>query len=252
MCVRARIVIAVIFSCVLTTCTTKPDKPVYYRYEQKYHTVLKGDTLYSIAYQHGLDYQKLAAWNNIGKPYMIFPGQKILLKESAASKDRRPKSATRKRAEASPASVAKGQSSLNSQVKDSTKSAVVTQQVQHGWTWPTRGEVIRKFSVKGRGNKGIDISGKVGQAVFAASSGKVVYSGSGLPGYGNLVIVKHSEQYLSAYAHNSRLLVKEGKAVTRGQKIAELGSTGTNSPRLHFEIRKFGKPVDPLRYLPKE
>ncbi|MDE0249973.1 MAG: peptidoglycan DD-metalloendopeptidase family protein [Gammaproteobacteria bacterium] len=252
MCVRARLVIAIIISCILAACSTEPDRPVYYQYEKKYHTVLKGDTLYSIAYQHGLDYQELAAWNKIGKPYTIFPGQKILLKLSAPSKDRGLNSATRKRTEVPAAAAATNRQPIKQQTKDSIKPSTAAKQAQHGWTWPTRGKVIRKFSVKGRGNKGIDISGKVGQAVLAASSGKVVYSGSGLPGYGNLIIVKHSEQFLSAYAHNSRLLVKEGKVVTRGQKIAELGSTGTNSPRLHFEIRKFGKPVDPLRYLPKE
>ena len=123
--------------------------------------------------------------------------------------------------------------------------------INHKWNWPTKGKVIRTYSSRLGGNKGIDIAGKIGQPVLAASSGKVVYSGNGLSGYGNLIIVKHSEQFLSAYAHNKRLFVKEGGEVKLGEKIAELGKSGTTEPKLHFEIRYKGKPVDPLKYLPK-
>ena len=252
--VCARIVSASILLCILTSCATLQDRPVYYRYEQNYHTVLKGDTLYSIAYQHGLDYQQLAAWNNISKPYTIYPGQRLRLKEATApSRSRAAAGASKKQVERGAVSASnKRKAEIPVRTAKAAKPVKKAGLSQHEWAWPTHGKVIRKYSARGRGSKGIDIAGKVGQDVLAASSGKVVYSGSGLPGYGNLIIVKHSERYLSAYAHNSRLLVKEGKMVTRGQKIAELGSTGAQSPRLHFEIRQYGKPVDPLRYLPKK
>ena len=116
------------------------------------------------------------------------------------------------------------------------------------WAWPLAGRVIAGFSEPA--NKGLDIAGKAGEPVFATAPGRVVYSGTGLRGYGRLVIIKHNKTFLSAYAHNSAILVKEGQNVARGQKIAEVGSTDAESPRLHFEIRRFGKPVDPARYLP--
>ncbi|WP_413285179.1 peptidoglycan DD-metalloendopeptidase family protein [Vibrio sp. MA40-2] len=118
------------------------------------------------------------------------------------------------------------------------------------WLWPTKGRIIKKFSVGEQGNKGIDIAGQRGQSIVSTASGKVVYSGNALRGYGNLIIVKHNDNYLSAYAHNERLLVSEGQNVKAGQKIATMGSSGSNSVRLHFEIRYQGKSVNPNRYLP--
>lgn len=117
------------------------------------------------------------------------------------------------------------------------------------WIWPTTGKLLSSFS---NNSKGVKISGQAGQPILASAAGEVVYSGHGLRGYGNLIIIKHSNIFLSAYAHNSRLLVKEGESVTRGQKIAEMGKTDTDTTQLHFEIRKHGKPVDPLKYLPNE
>lgn len=119
------------------------------------------------------------------------------------------------------------------------------------WRWPHGGTVIAGFSTSGKVNKGVDIAGKSGDDVKAAANGSVVYAGSGLLGYGNLIIVNHSEHYLSAYAHNRKILVQEGEDVEAGQVIAELGSTGTEKPMLHFEIRRNGNPVDPTRYLPR-
>jgi len=116
-----------------------------------------------------------------------------------------------------------------------------------GWIWPTSGQLLSSFSAN---SKGLKISGQMGQAIVATAAGEVVYSGDGLRGYGNLVIIKHNDTLLSAYAHNSKLLVKEGETVTQGQKIAEMGSTDTDSPQLHFEIRRHGKPVDPMEFLP--
>jgi lipoprotein NlpD len=116
------------------------------------------------------------------------------------------------------------------------------------WMWPASGKLVSKYAEGG--NKGVDIGGRIGEPVYAAAAGKVMYSGSGVRGYGNLVIIKHNEKYLSAYAHNKSILVKEGQSVKRGQKIAELGDSGTDSAKLHFEIRRFGKPIDPLQFLP--
>jgi lipoprotein NlpD len=120
------------------------------------------------------------------------------------------------------------------------------------WKWPAQGKLIRGYSTTGTVHRGIDLKGKLGEPVYAANSGVVVYAGSGLKGYGNLVIVKHNEYYLSAYGHNSELLVSEGDKVKSGQQIAKIGDTGTNELKLHFEIRRDGKPVDPTRLLPKQ
>lgn len=242
-----RQVVAGIFFALLAGCASPPEIPVYYKYAQNDHKVLKGETLYSIAYQHGLDYRELAAWNRIAEPYTIYPGQRLQLKGPKIPLGTRTQTATAPKKKAK----AKQPPPAARKKTPAAKQAKASRPAKHGWVWPIRGKIIQKYSPKGGGNKGIDIAGKPGQAILAASSGKVVYSGNGLPGYGNLIIVKHSEQYLSAYAHNRRLLVKEGRSVTRGQKIAELGSTGARSPRLHFEIRRHGKPVNPLRYLPK-
>ncbi len=119
------------------------------------------------------------------------------------------------------------------------------------WRWPTQGELIQRFSTSDLTRQGIGIGGRAGQAVVAAADGEVVYSGSGLRGYGELIIVKHSPEYLSAYAHNRKRLVNEGQRVRAGQPIAELGRTGADRDKLHFEIRRGGKPVDPLGYLPR-
>lgn len=131
---------------------------------------------------------------------------------------------------------------------DPTPSAINTEDGV-SWSWPANGKVVAGFNDT-TSAKGLDIAGVQGQAVLAAAAGKVVYSGSGLRGYGNLVIIKHNETYLSAYAHNSKILVKEGQAIAKGQKIAEMGSSDASRVQLHFEIRKLGKPVDPIKYLP--
>jgi lipoprotein NlpD len=120
-----------------------------------------------------------------------------------------------------------------------------------GWSWPAKGKVIERFSTRNPQNKGIDISGKKGESVNAAAAGTVVYAGKGLRGYGNLVIIKHDAKFLSAYAHTSRILVREKEKIKAGQIIAEIGSTGTDRVKLHFEIRRNGRPVDPLQFLPK-
>ena len=244
-----------IFILFLTACVSNQNSKVTYDYDHGYHTVFKGETLYSISFRHGFDYKQIAAWNNIRPPYTIYPGQRLRLTPSpVTSKTYAKKSKSQSTRSTKTARSSKTTTAKKSTSKKSTPSPskTVSKPINHEWGWPTKGKIISNYSLKTGGNKGIDIAGKEGQGVFAASSGKVVYSGNGLVGYGNLIIVKHSEEYLSAYAHNRKLLVKEGGSVTRGQKIAELGSSGAKSPRLHFEIRRNGKPVDPLKYLPKK
>jgi len=191
-----------------------------------WYVVRSGDTLFSIAWRHDLDYQDVARWNRMGPPYLIRPGDKVRLYPPPSS-----------------TSTARARSRSPS---PSSAPARMT----GGWIWPTQGRMIRGFSPS-RGSKGIDIAGKLGQPVIAAAAGRVVYQGSGLPGYGRLIIIKHDEVYLSAYAHNEKILVKEGQAVRGGQTIATLGATEADRPTLHFQIRRHGAPVDPLRYLPK-
>ena len=229
-----------------------------------YHTVKKGDTLYAIAWQHGLDYREVASWNRIRAPYLIYPGERLRVKRPPAykaSKTRPGKPGQPVRSSAKSGSA--GGSRFGSgaartppppQVARTESRPVIKKSEPRAakavnWTWPAEGKVVRRFAKEG--NRGVDIAGKLGQPVYAAGDGRVVYSGSGLVGYGKLIIVKHNKEYLSAYAYNDKLLVQEGDTVAGGQRIADMGRTGANQVKLHFEIRRNGKPVDPLRYLPK-
>jgi len=209
------------------------------------YKVKKGDTLYSISWRYGLDYKSLAKINKIRSPYKIYIGQKLYFK----SKNTKVAKAGTSKTSSKKVTTAKKTSST----KKSTTSKKTPQGSQYNltWRWPTKGSVISTFSKSSTGRKGIDIAGKQGQTIQAAAAGKVVYSGNGLPRYGNLLIIKHNDVYLSAYAHNQKLLVKEGQKIKAGQKIATLGRSGTQRDQLHFEIRRNGKPVDPLRFLPK-
>ena len=190
-------------------------------------TVRKGDSLYALAEQYNVSAKQLASINGLKSPYTIRPGQ--TLKLTATKTYRAPTTASKK----------------------TTTTSLPADNRKVSWQWPVHGKLITTFKSNKTGRKGIDIAGSEGKSIKAAASGKVVYSGNGLISYGNLVIIKHNRSYLSAYAHNRKLLVKEGEAVKAGQKIAELGKTGADSPRLHFEIRKNGKPVNPLKYLPR-
>ncbi len=191
-------------------------------------TVSKGDTLYGLAKRYDTSASKLASINGLRSPYVITPGQTLKLNAPAAGGTK-------------PASAGKKKTSTASLPNDNRKIS---------WQWPVQGRLITTFKSNKSGRKGIDIAGREGKDIKAAASGKVVYSGNGLISYGNLVIIKHNRTYLSAYAHNRKLLVREGDSIKAGQVIAELGKTGADSPRLHFEIRKNGKPVNPLNYLP--
>ncbi len=202
-----------------------------------WYQVKPTDTLYSVAWRYGLDFQQLAKWNGLSEPYHIVPGQQLTLLEP----DNIPSNA------APPAKkMDKSLSKPGVIVKPLTPS--YNRAIR--WRWPTRGKIINRFSRTKLGRHGIDIAGKIGQPVRAVADGKVVYSGTGLSGYGNLIIIKHNNIYLSAYAYNSKRRVKEGKQVKGGEQIADMGVGKENQPMLHFQIRKNGKPVDPLNYLP--
>lgn len=232
------------------------------------YTVKRGDTLYSISFRYGMDYRDVARINGIRSPYTIYVGQKLKFKGApvVASTTRPSSSRTITTQPSSPSITRPSSSSQPSrpstatqtpQVKPSTPAPSAATAVTAGnesliWRWPTEGRVVSTFSESAAGRKGINITGKQGQPVIAAAEGKVVYSGNGLPRYGNLLIIKHNDTYLSAYAHNDTLLVKEGDSVKSGQRIATLGRSGTQTDQLHFEIRRNGKPVDPLRFLPKQ
>ena len=211
-----------------------------------------------LAWRYGLDFKQLANWNGLRSPYKLSTGQQLRLNPPPT----KPPSSTRSRRYAAKTSPTKPSlssrqiqrpknSALKSEDKPELSNKLPLGNEPLVWFWPLQGDVIKKFSPDGAGKKGIDIAGIPGQSIKAASPGKVVYSGSGLLGYGQLIIIKHNTKYLSAYAHNRRLTVKEGEQVKSGQKIAELGMSGTNRPKLHFEIRRNGQPVDPLAYLPK-
>ncbi len=300
----------------------KPAMPTPAVKSSELYTVRRGDTMFSIALDHGLDYKELAAWNNIDNPRRIRPGQQLRITPPAGAPEApvivnpittsgrvesRPLAAQPGAATAAPAppnaeavtGPAAAQGSIKSEplarklpytpenlallqraetppaaaapapapvpapaVAAAVPSAPIAapkpelpqaataadDEDKVDWGWPVQGKVIAGFSEAS--NKGLDIAAKLGDPVIASAPGRVVYSGSGLRGYGKLVIIKHNKTYLSAYAHNSVILVKEGQSVVKGQKIAEVGNTDSDKPMLHFEIRKLGKPVDPAKYLP--
>lgn len=297
-----QLVLPVLLTTLLAACASHAPAPVLDRSTGRapgatesrsgFHTVKKGDTLYSIALDNGQNYRDVAAWNNIENPNLIRVGQSLRVappgpqqeeaggevikpirttdveevrpigqaavpataaaalkqspkggkqpySEEAWARAQRsevvvPAMATAKPAEAAPAVADKPAVAASDEVSD--------------WVWPTAGKVGTPF-VEGT-SKGIDIPARAGQPVLAASGGTVTLVSNAVRGYGNLVVIKHSQTLLSVYAHNSKVLVEEKQTVTKGQKIAEVGATDTDSPRLHFEIRRMGKPVDPLKFLP--
>lgn len=270
----------------------------------QYRTVVRGDTLFGIAWDIGVDFRTLAKWNGIKPPYVIKPGQHLritaptkraaknqrknkLIRGSATTTYRvkkgdtvysiarktgtRPSQLIRWNKLRKPYTIRTGQRlkisklSSRSQRQGAVRSknrratthrartiSVTTRPKSVGrWVWPAKGKILRRFTQNGT-NKGLDIGGRAGTAILAAAGGRVVYQGSGLRGYGKLIIIKHNSDYLSAYAHSESILVKEGSRVKRGQRIATMGKTGTSRVKLHFEIRLRGNPVNPLHYLPSK
>ncbi|WP_404343035.1 peptidoglycan DD-metalloendopeptidase family protein [Pseudoalteromonas mariniglutinosa] len=225
------------------------------------YTVQKGDTLYSIAFSAQQDFRSLAKINAIPAPYVIYPGQIIALKK-AAKKYKKPKKYTNS-SKKSTVSIQKNNKKLKKELdqpkqreyvqKQASKKLPVTKRSytrKLSWIWPAEGKVTRRFASRENGYKGLQITNKKGSTVLAASHGTVVYAGNALRGYGNLIILKHNDDYLSAYAHNDKLLVKEKQEVKAGQKIAEMGSSDSSVTALRFEIRYRGKAVNPVKYLP--
>jgi len=214
------------------------------------HVVKSGETLYSIAWRYGRDYRELGDANDIPSPYNLKAGQVLRLDKRGsvpvASGSPEPQSPARRTAPPDPPAPTVSKPASPSVPANERSQTVADIE----WRWPHVGTVIAGYSTSGKVNKGIDIAGNPGDSVRAAAGGNVVYAGDGLLGYGNLVIVNHNEHFLSAYAHNRKVLVKEGDDVSAGQIIAELGSSGTDRPKLHFEIRKNGNPVNPMPYLP--
>lgn len=212
-----------------------------------YYRVVPGDTLYSIAWRYGLDYRDVARWNRIRAPYVIVPKQQLLLRAPRAGEvlpsgpraaPAAPRTAT---AEPEPARPSAPAGPLPAPAPRPITGV-------GSWQWPADGRHTESRTTFGK--VGLQIHGRRGDAIRAAASGKVVYAGSGLIGYGQLIIIKHNDTFLSAYAHNDALLVKEGTVVTAGQKVALMGNSGSREVMLHFEIRRDGKPVPPLQFLP--
>ena len=284
----------------------KPAAPAVVDTRPEFYTIRRGDTMFSIALEHGLDYKELAAWNNLSDPSRIRPGQQLRVRpppgvqeapvtvnpiSSAGRVEARPLGAPAT-VRAEPARGTAAQGAIKSEplgrklpytpenlallqrgetptvapgqapaatpapapavapavpAAAAKPDAAADEEDKVDWGRPAQGKIIAVFSEPS--NKGVDIAGKPGDPVIAAAPGRVIYSGE-MRGYGKLAVIKHNKTYSSVYAHNRDILVKEGQSVVKGQKIAELGSTDSDAPKLHFEIRKLGKPVDPAKYLP--
>ncbi len=246
-----RVVLSLLAVSLLAGCTSSNliDVPISdeakYQYTPRIYTVQKGDTLYGISWAFNLDYKQVAEWNNIKSPYTIHIGDQIYLypAKQKSAQETKPVVLTSLPRQRQP-------SESKAIATPSPENVIVTPTVPVAgkWSWPAQGKLVGKFSPK-TGNKGIQIAGAEGSPIRATSGGQVVYAGEGLRGYGKLIIIKHSSEYISAYAHNKEILVREGQAINSGQQIASMGQTDTNRPVLHFEIRKSGNPVDPMKFL---
>jgi lipoprotein NlpD len=231
------------------TPVTKETAPTPRTLPEAEYEVKRGDTLYSIALEHGVDYRELAQWNGLDDPTKIRIGQVLRVKpEEARVQVGRPGIIGRVESRPlDPPSTAKPAAAApQASVPAATAAAVDADALK--FVWPAKGKVLAAFE-QTRG-KGVDIGGKVGDPVVASAKGKVTYVGAGIRGLGKMLIIQHSEQFLTVYAHTSQILVKEQQLVERGQKIAEIGTSDTEKPMLHFQIRKSGRPLDPKQFLP--
>ena len=279
----------ILLGVVLITACSTPPAPVIERSSVPRGSVLEnngrykirsGDTLHAIAFRYGLDHRELASWNGIKSPYVIYPDQLLRLTRPAriVSNPKPSASSSTAGSSSSKSSTSKALPAKTAIKKPATPASPATRPVvpppvktgvsagnpasgtvkptqgksPSSWVWPVNGRIIRGFLANDPARNGLDIGGREGQDIKASAGGTVVYSGNGLIGFGELIIIKHSEVMLSAYAHNRVRLVVEGVVVKQGQKIAELGRNDRNEPILHFEIRVSGRPVDPRKYLPKK
>lgn len=239
------------------------------------YTVRRGDSLHAIAFNFGLDWRQIANWNGISAPYVIYPDQVLRLTPEPArasvtttgtgsrpvvdersvettAKPPASQASTQKTVQTTPPPASKPAPAKSTTSKSSSSSKQVSTADPSRWIWPVSGRILSNFKADDPARNGIEIAGEEGQAIVASAAGEVVYSGNGLIGYGELIIIKHSDRMLSAYAHNRKRLVTEGQAVSGGEKIAEMGRDERNRAMLHFEIRRDGNPQDPRKYLPKQ
>src|SRR5262245_22774353 len=212
------------------------------------YVVKKGDTLYSIALENGADYREVAAWNGLSDPTKISVGQVLRVTPPEESRVQVGKAKLPERGEARPLEIPPPQQSQSKPPAKASTPPAKPEASAGDFIWPARGKVIAGFAEPRR--KGIDIDAKLGDPVLAAAAGRVTYTGSGIPGLGKLVVIKHDNGFITVYGHNRDILVKEQQSVRRGQKIAEVGNTDADRPKLHFQIRKGSAAVDPMRYLP--
>lgn len=262
---QSRFTVAALLPLWLAACSSQPVIPVKDLSTQRQSVEIvriinPGDTLYSIAWGAGLDYRQLAQWNALDAPYILTPGRKLYLVDTGLrlrparqSRKTTGKTGSKPSVPSAKAVTAKSKSTKPGPGRSTTTSAAKKKSTpaptRGNWSWPVAGKTLRSFA-PAKGLQGIDIAVPPGSAVKASANGRVVYAGSGLRGYGQLLIIKHSDAYLSAYGHNRKLLVEEGDAILKGQTIAESGTAPGLGNLLHFEIRKNGKPVNPGHYLP--
>ncbi|MGB0835528.1 MAG: peptidoglycan DD-metalloendopeptidase family protein [Psychrobium sp.] len=273
-----RILLSAVIVLTMAACTTptgpapvssisvsQKNKPYPIKLTGKKYKVKKGDTLYSIAFAAGMSAKELSKINNIKPPYIIYPGKwlslvnekpsiKIVKKNEVSKKWQ--KKLDRQNKDTYSKNVIKPKRSTTKQTKSVKVVSTVKKKSNYAkkiskWIWPAKGRVVSAYSATKQGNKGIDIAGLKGSNIVASAAGKVVYAGNALRGYGNLIIIKHNDNYLSAYAHNDAIFVKEKQRIKQGQVIAKMGNTESERVQLHFEIRFRGKSVNPANYLPK-
>ncbi|WP_278363163.1 peptidoglycan DD-metalloendopeptidase family protein [Acinetobacter schindleri] len=250
---------AVVSAVIVTGCATKPyiNNSARYAAAPDFYTVRSGDTLSGIAARYGLSYISVAEMNDIPEPYLIYVGQSIRLKNTKRSTTTQvvdTSAPIQRKTVVAPTPVTPAQTTVKTTTSVTPKvttPAPVTTVPSSGLRWvkPSNGAVLQQYNLASN-IKGIRYAGNVGDPVFAAADGQVVYAADGLKEYGNLVLVKHINGYITAYAHNSKLNVKSGQNVTAGQKIAEMGSSGTTRTMLEFQVRLDGKPVNPASVLP--
>ena len=286
---RGTLILLILLLCLVSACRSSRDswdepavrKSSYHSTKEGHYRVRKGDSLHAIAFNLGLDWRDIASWNHIASPYIIYPDQELRLSPPrlAASSTRTISKDTTGSPSGKPPPTASTSQESNRQTTTSTTGLKTPQatttrtqpaskptaskpptskpptpvagQDPANWLWPTNGRIISNFKANDPARNGIEIGGKEGQSIQSAAAGEVVYSGNGLIGYGELIIIKHSDRLLSAYAHNRKRLVSEGQQVKAGAQIAEMGRNDRNQALLHFEIRVNGTPGNPLNYLPQ-